>query len=225
MFATMDVLKKAVETNCNMIIVHEPVYYNGPDDTKMLTTDQVYLDKKKYIDDHNLVIWRFHDYIHRMKPDGIVTGMIRKLGWQDHVVSVPANMVAIPETSLKDLLQYLHKTFPGITFNVVGDPAMHLTGIGFSSGASGSRQHISMLEDPQINVVIAGEVPQWETYEYVRDAVSQGKNKAIILLGHVPSEEAGMEYASEWMKGFIKDIPVYFEESGPSYWTYPGIKK
>ena len=28
MFATMDVLKKAVERNCNLIIVHEPLYYN-----------------------------------------------------------------------------------------------------------------------------------------------------------------------------------------------------
>ena len=224
MFVTMEVLKKAVEMNCNLIIAHEPVYYNGPDDTKFLESDQVYLDKKKYIDDHHLVIWRFHDYIHRMKPDGIVTGMIRKLGWQDNVVSGQQNKVKIPETTLKELLKYLHKRFPGTTFNVVGDQNMKLTGIGFSAGASGSRQHITMLEDPGVNVVIAGEVPQWETYEYVRDAVSQGKNKALILLGHIPSEEAGMEYAAEWIKGFIKDIPVYFVESGPSYWTYPGKK-
>jgi hypothetical protein len=28
----------------------------------------------------------------------------------------------------------------------------------------------------------------------MRDAVDQGKNKAIIFLGHINSEEAGMDY-------------------------------
>ena len=34
MFATMDVLKQAVNKNCNLIIVHEPLYYNHLDETQ-----------------------------------------------------------------------------------------------------------------------------------------------------------------------------------------------
>lgn len=34
MFATMDVLRKAVENNCNFIIAHEPLYYNHLDNTE-----------------------------------------------------------------------------------------------------------------------------------------------------------------------------------------------
>ena len=37
MFATMDVLKQAVSKNCNLIIVHEPLYYNHLDETKQFT--------------------------------------------------------------------------------------------------------------------------------------------------------------------------------------------
>jgi putative NIF3 family GTP cyclohydrolase 1 type 2 len=77
-----------------------------------------------------------------------------------------------------------------------------------------------LLEDQSVDVVLAGEVPQWETYEYVRDAVSQNRKKAIVFLGHITSEEPGMEYCAEWLKGFLKDIPVNFVASGPSYWTY-----
>ena len=47
MFATMDVLKQAVAKNCNLIIVHEPLYYNHLDDTKQLQNDPVFLEKKK----------------------------------------------------------------------------------------------------------------------------------------------------------------------------------
>ena len=77
-----------------------------------------------------------------------------------------------------------------------------------------------MLRSNDTEVLIAGEVPQWETYEYVRDAVSQGKRKAVIFLGHIPSEEAGMEYAAEWIRVFIKDVPVHFVECSPSYRTF-----
>ena len=56
--------------------------------------------------------------------------------------------------------------------------------------------------------------------EYTREAVSLGQNKAVIFLGHIPSEEAGMEYCAEWMKGFIKDLPIHFIPCGSSYFAF-----
>jgi len=220
MFATMDVLKQAVIKNCNFLIVHEPLYYNHLDDTKTLQYDPVYLEKKRFITDHKLVIWRFHDYIHSMKPDGIETGMITKLGWKEYTVNGTTNQFVLPETTLKELLKNLKKIFPKNAFYVVGNPDMKLKNVWFAAGAPGSSRHISLLEDKNVDVVIGGEAQQWETYEYMRDAVDQGKNKAIIFLGHINSEEAGMDYCSSWLKGFIKDIPVYFVECGPSFWSY-----
>lgn len=220
MFATMDVLKKAVAIGCNLIIAHEPVFYNHLDNTKQFKDDPVYLEKQKYIDDHKLVIWRFHDYIHRLKPDAIDYGMALKLGWLKFTDETMPERFTIPETTLEELLRYLKTIFPGNAFNVIGKPDMRLTSVVFSAGAPGSTVHFRLLREEEVDVVIAGEVPQWETYEYVRDAVIQGKNKAIIFLGHVTSEEPGMEYCAQWLKGFIRDIPVHFIESGPSYWTY-----
>jgi putative NIF3 family GTP cyclohydrolase 1 type 2 len=220
MFSTMEVLKKAVALKCNLIISHEPVFYNHRDETKQFQNDPVYLEKKKYIDDHKLVLWRFHDYIHRIQPDAIDYGMTIKLGWQKYLISGSSDRYTIPETTLRELLQSLKKVFPKNAFNVVGNPDMKLTKVAFSAGAPGSGAHISLLGDKDVDLVIGGEVNQWETYEYVRDAIGQGKKKAIIFLGHVTSEEPGMEYCAQWLKGFIKNIPIHFVESGPSYWTY-----
>jgi putative NIF3 family GTP cyclohydrolase 1 type 2 len=220
MFSTMDVLKKAVSLKCNLIISHEPVFYNHRDETNQFQNDPVFLEKKKYIDDHKLVLWRFHDYIHRIQPDAIDQGMTIKLGWQKYLITGSGDRYKIPETTLKELLQTLKKVFPKNAFNVVGNPDMKLTKVVFSAGAPGSSAHISLLEDQDVDLIIGGEVNQWETYEYVRDAVSQGRKKAIIFLGHVTSEEPGMEYCAQWLKGFIKNIPIHFVESGPSYWTY-----
>lgn len=220
MFATMEVLKKANELGCNLIIAHEPLYYNHTDETKQFQNDPVYLEKKKFIDEHLLVVWRFHDYIHRLKPDAIDYGMAFRLGWADHASTNDFNRFEIPRTSLKELLVYLKRIFPENAFHIIGNPDMKLSKIAFSAGAPGSSAHIRLLRDPSVDVLLAGEVPQWETYEYARDAVSQNRNKAVIFLGHVSSEEPGMEYCAEWLREFIKDIPVYFVASGPSYWTY-----
>jgi putative NIF3 family GTP cyclohydrolase 1 type 2 len=220
MFATVDVLRQAVNKNCNLIIVHEPLYYNHRDETGQFKKDKVFLDKQRYIRDHKLVIWRFHDYIHSMNPDGVEMGMLSKLGWEKYAVNGTLDQFQLPELTLKELAGELKKIFPKYTFYIVGDPEMKLTNVRLAPGAPGSTYHIELLEKENVDVVLAGESPQWETYEYVRDASSQGKKKAVIFLGHIASEEAGMNYCAKWLKGFIKDIPVSFIESGPSYWAY-----
>lgn len=220
MFATMDVLKQAVSKNCNLIIVHEPLYYNNRDETAQFQNDPVFLQKQRFIKDNKLVIWRFHDYIHRMQPDGILSGIVTKLGWKNYVVDGHLDQYKIPETTLSELLKNLKLIFPINSFYVVGNPEMKLSKVRFAAGSPGGASHIKHLEDNNVDVVLAGEAPQWETYEYTRDAVAQGRNKAIIFLGHIASEEAGMDFSAGWLRGFIKDIPVLFIESGPSYWSY-----
>lgn len=220
MFATMDVLKQAVAKNCNLIIVHEPLYYNHTDETKQFHNDQVFLEKRGFITDNKLVIWRFHDYIHSMKPDGILSGMVIKLGWKEYEVNGHPDQYSLPETTLNELLGTLKKVFPENAFYVVGNPDMKLSKVRLAPGAPGSAYHIKLLEDNNVDVVIGGESQQWETYEYMRDAVAQGKKKAVIFLGHISSEEAGMDFCAGWLKGLIKDIPVNYIRSGPSYWSY-----
>lgn len=212
MFATMNVLKQAVDKNCNMVIVHEPLYYNHLDETDKFQNDPVFLEKRRFITDHKLVIWRFHDNIHMMRPDGIETGMVTKLGWKDYEVKGSTNQFVLPVTTLKELAKYLKQIFPKNAFYVVGNPEMKLSNVRLAVGAPGSARHIMLLEDKNVDVVIAGEAQQWETYEYTRDATDQGRNKAIIFLGHINSEEAGMDYCSLWLKSFIKSTGIFCGE-------------
>ncbi|MEM9143716.1 MAG: Nif3-like dinuclear metal center hexameric protein, partial [Bacteroidota bacterium] len=220
MFATMEVLKKAVEMECNLIITHEPLYYNHWDSTEQFGQDSVYLEKKDFILKNNLVVWRFHDYIHRIRPDGILTGMIEKLDWGENLETENSYTFTFPEITLQVLLDDLKDTFPKSAFQVVGDPQMKLDKVALLPGSWGSMAQIGQLRKKDIQVVIAGEVPEWETYEYVRDAIAQGRKKAIIFLGHINSEEYGMKFCADWLGQFIQDIPIHFVECGSSYWTY-----
>ncbi len=213
MFADMHTLQKAVDMNCNFIITHEPVFYNHLDETAGYITDPVYIEKRSFIEEHNLVIFRFHDHIHRTSPDGIYEGMLNKLDWKKYVVNERQTHFEFPETNLADFSKDLKKKLGLKSIRVIGNPTMKFTKVGLAVGAPGGQTHIKMLSQQNVEVMVAGEAPEWETYSYANDAVSQGKNKAVIFLGHIKSEEAGMEYCTEWLKGFVKNSPIHFIEN------------
>ena len=70
------------------------------------------------------------------------------------------------------------------------------------------------LRRDDVDVVVCGEAPEWETCEYVRDAAFDGQKKAMIVLGHCDSVEAGMEYLVEWLADVLPGVPAHFVPAG-----------
>ncbi len=219
MFADVATLKKAVANRCNLIIVHEPTFYNHLDNTDFLETDPVYEKKIAYINEHKLIIFRFHDHWHRTSPDGIYRGMIDKLAWNANRYNNSLWYFKFKDQTVVEFAQKLQEKLNGSPLRIVGDPNMHFTNVALSVGAPGSQSHIKMLEDEYTELLVAGEASEWETYEYVLDASMLGLKKAAIFTGHIASEEAGMAYCSTWLKTFIKDTPVIYFENGSSFYS------
>ncbi len=217
MFADMKTLKKAVKQKCNFIITHEPIFYSHTDETTSLTNDPVYLEKAKFIADNKLVVFRFHDHIHRTNPDGIYEGMLNKLDWKKDAVNGSTTLFQFKENTLESFAKELKTKLDLNSIRLIGDPKMIFTKVGFSVGAPGGSSHIRMLRNREIEVLVAGEAPEWETYSYANDALEQGKKKAVIFLGHIKSEEAGMEYCAQWLETFVKDVPIYFIENDSNF--------
>src|SRR5207302_8647825 len=59
-------------------------------------------------------------------------------------------------------------------------------------------------------LLLAGEPREWETVEYVADAIAEGRHKALIILSHVPSEQFGMDECAKWLKTFVTEVPIEF---------------
>ena len=217
MFANMETLRQAVAKNCNLIIVHEPTFYNHLDKTDMLENNPVYLKKLEYIQKHKLIIFRFHDHWHRTVPDGIYVGMINKLGWKANQTDNSMKYFKFDEQTVGGFAQKLQEKLKGSQLRIVGDLSMRFTNVALAVGAPGSQSHIKLLSGEFTELLVAGEAQEWETYQYVLDASMLGMKKAAIFTGHIPSEEAGMEYCTQWMKTFIKEIPVIYLENGSAY--------
>jgi putative NIF3 family GTP cyclohydrolase 1 type 2 len=214
---TMAVLREAAAMGCNMIITHEPTWYNHLDETGAFEGKPVFEEKKKFILEHHMVIFRFHDHIHRMNPDGIEAGMAEKLGLPEQEEGYSSPVFRIKETTLADYAAFLAKRLNSGSVRYIGDPAMTFSTVSLVVGAPSSLSQIRMLEDPGVEVVMTGEAREWETVEYARDAVQQGRHKALILLGHAASEEAGMVWCARWLKEFISGVPVVFIPAGDPF--------
>ncbi|HEY0801152.1 MAG TPA: Nif3-like dinuclear metal center hexameric protein [Steroidobacteraceae bacterium] len=184
--------------------------------------DAVWKEKREFIDKHGLVIWRFHDHWHNRTPDGIQTGMTRALGWARYQNPANPHLFKLPPRTLRKLAEEVAKKLDQPILRVVGDPDMSVTEVAMAPGAAGFQRHAGALESNEVEVLLAGEASEWETVEYAADAVSQGRKKALILIGHVPSEQAGMEDCAQWLKTFIKDVPIEFVATRQPFWTVVG---
>jgi len=221
MMATFDVLQRAAASGANLIITHEPTFYNHLDDFNEIPqkeNDPVLAEKLAFIKEHHLVIWRFHDHWHKRSPDGIEAGMTHALGWEAFQDKRNQYLFTIPETTLEKLAAVLKARLELHTMRVVGDPKMKITRVALSPGAAGMHREIGALENPDIQLLITGESREWETVEYTDDAVSEKKNKALIVLGHIPSEQAGMEECTRWLKTFVSEVPVNFVPAAQPFW-------
>jgi putative NIF3 family GTP cyclohydrolase 1 type 2 len=133
--------------------------------------------------------------------------MTKQLGWENYLRPGDDATFDLPETTLQKLADKLKDKLDGTVVRVVGKPKMKFRAVAMLPGAGGSAGQIRALERDYVDVVLAG------------DAVAAGKSKALILLGHANSEEAGMEHCAEWLKGFVSEVPIKFIPAGDPFWS------
>lgn len=217
--ATLDVMQRGVASGKNLFIVHEPTFYNHADSTKDLAGDPVYTAKQSYIDKNGLVVWRFHDHWHARRPDGIFIGMTEALGWEKYLDAGSQRLFVMPATTLENLAKDIRKRLKIRAMRVMGDPQLKVSKVGMSPGFGNARGVMRAIERQDLDVLIIGESREWEGVEYMRDALTLGQKKGLLILGHVPSEESGMKECARWLKTFVPEVPIEFIPSGEPFWT------
>ncbi len=219
MVATFDLLKRAAAANRNLIVVHEPTFYNHPDDPKDFVNDPMFLLKRNFIAKNDLSVFRFHDHWHARKPDGIVAGMSAAMGWTKYQNADDQRLFTLPRTSLENLARDIRDRLKIRAVRVVGDPQLMVSRAAFNPGSTGLNQVMRYFSGSDIDVFVCGEPREWDTVEYARDSIASGKKMGLIILGHDMSEEAGMEECARWLKTFVPEVPIDYMPAGEAFWT------
>lgn len=216
--ATQAVVERAAALGLNMVISHEGIFYSHHPDRAGLESDEVARTKRRRIEETGINIFRLHDHIHRYRPDAITEGLVSALGWsgREREVLPEATIVTIEELALGELAAAIKQRLGLASLRLAGELSMACRRIGVFSGYRGNgATAIPLLGSGKLDVVVAGEGPEWETPEYVRDATHQGKGRALILVGHAASEEPGMRELAKRLERTWPALPVRFVPEEP----------
>lgn len=220
MFATDEVIEKAAKIGANFIIAHEPTFYNHTDDTAWLENNEVYRYKRELLKKHNMAVWRFHDYIHAHIPDGVMMGVRTKLGWNKDYNEEKPYLVTLPAASFESVIELVKTKLEIPHVKIIGDKLQMCSRIVLFPGAAGGTRQIKALQKEKPDVFICGELNEWETSEYVRDLRYMGSKTCLIVLGHIVSEEPGLEWLVQWLQPQIPAIKVTHIPSRDAFtWT------
>jgi putative NIF3 family GTP cyclohydrolase 1 type 2 len=221
MMATFDVVRRAAAQGANLVITHEPTFYDHFDKLDVLEEekDAVTAAKRAFIRERRMVVLRMHDHWHRRRPEPTVQSLSRVLGWEQYWRRETEVLFRIPETTVAQLGATIRQRLRAPTLRVVGSPSLRVTNVAIVPGAAPFPMHRQALRLEDVEVLVIGEAREWETVEYVVDAITAGQKKALIIIGHIPSEQVGMEEFARWLGTFVKEVPISFVPATDPFWS------
>ncbi len=238
--ASLDVLGKAVKAGANLIVTCEPAFYSMADtpappvrrrfqrgaDGKIVLlppppgpppADPVFTAKDDFIKKHNLVVWRFSEHWRQRTPNPYAQGLAAALGWANYASAGDPAHLSIPETSLDALVHHVKSSLHSRGgMRIVGPPQLKVRKVAFLPGSTPIQASLETLAG--VDTIVAGEVREWESVEYVRDTVDLGGNKALVLVGRIVSEEPGMQVCAQWLKTLVPEVKSTSISAGDPYW-------
>jgi putative NIF3 family GTP cyclohydrolase 1 type 2 len=200
MMATQEVLEKAVQRGCNLIITHEPLFYNHDHRFQHLLNDTVYQAKEEYLRDNGLCVFHLHDNLHRPRLDYVAVGMAQKLNWEEYRTNESFKSFRMADVKLGRILRDIEVKLEPTAVKYIGDRDVAYENVITSWGFMMMENGVELINRHENCVLIAGETHEWEFVEYVHDAHQMGLSKAFVMVGHVASEESGVEFFSNCLQ-------------------------
>ena len=212
MFPTLNVLREVTAWGADLMIPHEPTF-NHPFDEFIKTpvTDA----KRTLIDESGLAVYRLHDFMHAMDPDLIHLGFTESLGLSGHyadkdhfVLDTPISALELAE-SLESLLGMDH-------VRICGSRDHQAKILTLACGATG-HTYLDAIRKGEFELMIVGEMCEWNEMEYIRDWSELTDDKAALVLGHALSERDGMRYLSQMLSKHFPELEFRYFDCGDVY--------
>jgi len=218
MFNTVEIIRKAMALDADMVIVHEPTFYANSE--PMDLENEVDRLKKELLDESGITFYRNHDHSHDCFPDLIAKGTANLLDLDcETEFPGPLGLVRFhlkkPMTA-EEIALHLQEKLHTRKLHIAGDRKTPCTEFSLFTGSPGQESITKELRRKETQILAGGEIYEWCHGEYTRDAKDLGFIKALIPLGHVGSEWGGMKLICEMMQEKLPQIEfVYVEDGDP----------
>jgi len=216
-FNTPKVICDAAAWGAQLLITHEPTYYDHWDNECTLP---VGILKRILIERTGMTVYRYHDHPHMAPEDLICKGEILALGLPGHVAEVTGFGVTHFELdepiTPRALAAHIEKKWDIAHVRICGTTDKPCTKLVLAWGTPGN-----MMEEMagEGEIILTGEACEWQRAEYARDANELGFTKSLLILGHCGSERDGMKYIANLIQNRFPELEVKYFKSEEVY-TY-----
>ncbi|WP_206830848.1 Nif3-like dinuclear metal center hexameric protein [Alicyclobacillus fructus] len=222
--ASVSVVEAARAKGIDLLLSHEGAFFCHQGDAP--AKDAVAWQKKRRLLDLGVAVYRLHDRPHRTAPDWIAEGIAEALGWAADVrlrLATPCDVpvVAWPQgRRLDDLLQHVCARL-GLARVRVSGRADVIRRVALLPGYRGTGDLVAhVFRETGVDLILAGEGPEWEAMEYARDASAMGLSRAVAWIGHQASESPGMRRIADALAAACS-IPVVWMDQPEAFLWYP----
>jgi putative NIF3 family GTP cyclohydrolase 1 type 2 len=215
---TMDAMVQAHGSGCNVLVVHEPIYFNHFDHYGPVEHDPGFQAKKAFLDKTGMVVYRCHDVWDYVPVIGVRDSWAALLGmapgdsssWegkQNARVYQLAEPLKIGELS-QGIVEKVKPYGQGYV-RIAGDPEKEISRLGLGTGMVHGIQVLRSFQEHGADAVVATELMEWRDVHW---ALENGLS--IIHLSHGVSESKGIENLAAYLQKLFPKIEVIYIPSG-----------
>ncbi|NCB32573.1 MAG: hypothetical protein EOM64_01605 [Erysipelotrichia bacterium] len=230
-YGSAEVIQKAAEKGCNLLISHESIFFGDEFDVNGFIDNETLKKKQKLIRNTGMVVYRDHDHMHgmgggphqetRIRNDYIFYGIMKELGWEEFAMGdkMKPLLYKLPKTTVRELSNYLIEKLNLNGIRMIGRWDDEVSTVYIVEHCMGRGDQDKINKAVHADVMIPLEICDWTLSAYVRDAVTFHEAKAILEMGHFNFEEPGMKYMTEWLPEAIgsADLPIVFIQAGDAF--------
>lgn len=215
--STRAALERAAALGANVVITHEPTYYNHHDD---LESPLVELDggrdKRAFVENSGLTIIRCHDLWDQVPELGIPDAWGEALGLGEAIEGKGYYRVYdVAGRTAGDVARQVAartRRYGQEAVQLIGDADQPVTRVAIGTGAI--TPLFAFVSDYDVDLAICTD----DGFTYWRDGAYAGDvGLPVIVVNHATSEEPGMASLAEHLQARFPEVPVHFIPHGCLY--------
>lgn len=201
-------LEKAVALGCNLVITHEPTFFEHFDRAPETNRLAAAIRKREFIKENGLVVLRCHDLWDRIREHGIPDswGRFLELGPAAEATEYLRVYEVEPTTAVAFARKVAARTV------ALGQPEVQLIGPPdrpvrrVSTGTGAITPFLASVEQLAVDLAVCSD----DGIDYWRDgALAIDAGVPIVVVNHPVSEEAGVASLADTVSRMLPSLPVH----------------
>ena len=209
-FPSLANLKRASELGCDLLVTHEPTWWDHHDRPGGWRERGPGREKTRLLEETGLVVARLHDTWDNWPKLGIRDSFARGLGFERFVGEDETRWHAtyeVPEQSLRDFARYVASRVAPLgedAVQVMGDPDMRVSRPSIGVGCGGPQEDMIALGSDVLIVCFDG-----AGYWSQRDRFLE-QGVGVIALEHGTTEMWGLESLARYIGDTWSELTVHY---------------